>query len=158
MPPVTAGFQLERLSVLQMLESGRLVELYRLREELSISMAQPSAGQDIRRASYHLLSLVPRGWVYQNMAAIGSLHQGFFDAVNGAAGEIHLDQIDAAYHKVEETVQHRRPGNFIAAAAFPNCVRAWHTTARNQALVRDVLAACKSKEDLLAATSHADAP
>jgi len=142
-PPVIEAFQRERLNVLQMLESGRLAELYRRSEPVFVPQAQPNGLQKLRNASYELLALVPRGWVYQNMATIGSLHQGFLDAADGTNGVIDLRQIDAATRRAQEVGQQYRPKTFMAAAAFPQFTRAWQTVARNQALVNEVCAGCE---------------
>jgi len=149
-PPVAEAFQRERLNVLQMLENGRLAELYRLSEPVLLPPAQLNGLQKLRRASYGLLSLVPRGWVYQNMAAIGSLHQGFLDAADTANGVIDLRQIDAASRRVQEVMKERRPETFITAATFPLFTRAWQTVERNQALVNEVSARCVLERDHLA--------
>jgi hypothetical protein len=149
-PPVAEAFQRERLIVLQMLENGRLAELYRRSEAVILPPAQLNGLQKLKRASYGLLTLVPRGWVYQNMAAIGSLHQGFLDAANTTSGEIDLQRIEAASQRVQEVMKERRPETFLTVAAFPLFTRAWQTVARNQALVNEVNAWCALERDHLA--------
>jgi hypothetical protein len=155
-PPVIDAFQRERLNVLQMLENGRLADLYRWSEPVFVPPAQPNGLQKLRKASYGLLALVPRGWVYQNMATIGSLHQGFLDAADGTNGVIDLRQIDAASRRVQEIGQQYRPETFLAAAAFPLFTRAWQTVARNQELVNEVLVECERERDRLAGVPYVD--
>ena len=157
-PPVIEAFQRERLRVLQILESGRLADLYRQSEEVLISSSQPGGQQQLRKARESLLAFVPRGWVHHNMATIVSLHQGFLDAADGPNGVIDLRQVDAAARKVEEVVHQYRPETFIAAAAFPMFTRAWQTVESNQGLVKEALAACELERDHLAQAPHSDLP
>ena len=46
-PPVIEALQRERLGVLQILESGRLANLYRQREEVLIASSQPGGRQPL---------------------------------------------------------------------------------------------------------------
>jgi len=84
-------------------------------------------------------SLIPRGWIYQNMATSARLvHQQTegCDLVNG------LIQPQKFGDLTRELKAIARPYKFIAVVAIPNFTKAWQTTARNQTLVNEAQIAC----------------
>jgi hypothetical protein len=149
LPPVVDAFQWERMNLLQMLESGQLAKLMRLSEMVSMTPAQPDPLEGLRNASYALLKLVPRGWVYLNMATVGSLHQGYLDSVDGQRGAVSPRQFDAAVERTQEVLGQHRPGTLLAARVFPMFSRAWQTAALNQTLANQALLACALQQHRL---------
>jgi len=84
-------------------------------------------------------ALIPRGWIYQNMAtAARSVHQQTegCDPVNG------LIQPQKVGDSTRELKAIARPYKFIAAVAAPNFTKAWQITAYNQTLVNEAQIAC----------------
>jgi hypothetical protein len=119
-----------------------LAKLLRANEDFAVPPAKTTSFRKLRDASYALLTLVPRGWIYQNMATIASLHQGFLDAVDGRRKVIFPRELDAAQTRVERIAQHDSPATFLAAVAFPMFTRAWQVLGRTQTRVHEAFLAC----------------
>jgi hypothetical protein len=139
---VVAAFQCERLIQLTAFESGHLGKLM---VETQMAFAPPAAPDLFRRlmlASYRLVDLVPKGWLYRNMATVGSLDQEYLDAVEPGRGVILPRGIDAAAEHTQSLLKERRVETFIAGIAFPIFTRAWQTTAQTQASVRQAMTVC----------------
>jgi hypothetical protein len=96
----------------------------------------------MRVASCSLLNLIPRGWIYDTMAAIGEHHQGFLDAVNLERGLIRPRQIDAASNRTREVLYQHLPGTLVIGFGLPIFSRAWQTAARQQTLANQAFLAC----------------
>jgi len=150
-PPVVDAFQHERLHLLRILETGQLAAWLRISSEVFAQQSpQPPALLKLKNAGYSLLALVPRGWVYQNMATVGYLHQDCLDAVDAKREVIFANQFDAAADRTQEVLHQRRPETFLAAIVFPNFMRAWQTLAQNQTLVNEAFLACALERHRLA--------
>jgi hypothetical protein len=150
MPPVIAAFQWERFNLLRTLERGELVKLMRSVDLITAQQTPPDPLKALRNASYSLLNLLPRGWIYQNMATVGSLHQEFLDAANEPRGIIFPQGIDAAMDRIQEMPHNPSSRNFIAGAVIPNFARAWQVLARNQTLATEAFLACALERHRLA--------
>jgi hypothetical protein len=85
------------------------------------------------------LALIPRGWIYQNLATDARL----------------MSRLSQAFDSVDNTIQPRkfvnwsreldavpRPYKFIASEAIPNFTKAFQTTAYNQTIVNEAQIAC----------------
>lgn len=87
------------------------------------------------------MCLMPRGWVYQNMAVIASFRwsEGF-DPENQT---ILPSKIDESARTLKKTTTHPATAyNFMAHIALPNFVRAWQITAYTQTLANETQITC----------------
>jgi hypothetical protein len=150
MLPVTEAMQLERFTLLRTFESGQVAKLLRSSEDFAMPPAKANSFRKLKDARYALLTLVPRGWIYQNMATIGSLHQGFLDAVDGRGKVIFPRELDGAQASTQQIAQHSSPATFLAAVAFPDFTRAWQVLGRRQTLVNEAFLACALERHRLA--------
>jgi hypothetical protein len=84
-------------------------------------------------------ALIPRGWIYQNMATEARLvykqTQGF-----DSANDIIQPQKFTDLTRELNTIA--KPYKFIAAEMIPNFTKAWQTTAYNQTLVNEAQIVC----------------
>jgi hypothetical protein len=85
------------------------------------------------------LDLVPRGWIYQNMATSARMVFSQTEGFDPANGLIEPKKFGNVAHILNRVA---RPYSFIAAAAIPNYAKAWQTTAHNQTQVNEAQIAC----------------
>ena len=78
-----------------------------------MSPAKANSFRKLKDAGYTLLTLVPRGWIYQNMATIGSLHQGFLDAVDGRGKVMFPRELDGAQASTQQIGYLTSVPNFV---------------------------------------------
>ena len=88
------------------------------------------------------VELAPRGWIYQNMALIVSFSHQIREVVN-VRQNIMLPQVsDMLWRRLDKTMNHFSPYNFLAAIAIPNFSKAGQTLAHNQTLANEAMVAC----------------
>ena len=84
-------------------------------------------------------TLMPRGWIYQNMASSAKLvykqTEGFDTANN-------IIEPNKFRDLIRELNTIAKPYKFIAAESIPNFTKAWQTTAHYQTLVNEAAIAC----------------
>jgi hypothetical protein len=134
LPPVSQAFEKETAAVCQTLGTTpwpRLLELF------MVSQPETKTNSWTKLKRSLLGGLLPRGWLYQNMAARGN----FFGA-DDYAGQIIFPDIIEARDKRVLALSHRSPYTFMAALTTPNFARAYQTTAYNQSVVHQALTAC----------------
>jgi hypothetical protein len=83
--------------------------------------------------------LLPRGWIYQNMATSARMTYSQIEGFDSASGLIEPKQFKDVSHVLNRVA---RPYSFIATAAIPNYTKAWQTTAYNQTMVNEAQIAC----------------
>jgi hypothetical protein len=86
--------------------------------------------------------LMPRGWVYQNLAPIAKLWQqqaSWFDLTNNV---ILPGKVASVRQEFETATNHFSPYTFLATIAMPNTTKASQTLAHNQTLVYEAQIAC----------------
>ena len=99
--------------------------------------------------------LVPRGWIYQNMAVIGSFRwPDAFDPENETILPAKTDENARTFRKT--TSRPLSPYNFLADIAVPNFSKAWQTTAYNQTIVNEAQIACALERYHLANGQYPD--
>lgn len=133
--PVVKAFEHERVATSRTFEitkRGELVKLFNL--------------GDYR--SKLALTLMPRGWFYQNMAVGAELEQKMIGSVDQTN---HL----VLPHQVSEIVrsaaaERHSPYRFLMAIVFPNFAKALQTLARTQTQVNQGLLACALERHRLA--------
>ncbi len=98
---------------------------------------------------------IPRGWIYQNMAVIGSFRwMDGFDAENETISPTKIEDNLKDFNKM--TPHSPRPYNFMAYIAVPNFTKAWQTTAYNQTMVNEAQIACALERCRLADGDYPD--
>lgn len=81
------------------------------------------------------LILMPRGWLYQNMAFGGRWMDQFEDAIELNRNHILPKKFEAVIRGFEAELKHKTPYKILATVGIPNCTRAFQTTGKNQTLV-----------------------
>jgi hypothetical protein len=84
-------------------------------------------------------TLLPRGWIYQNMttiAKLGNKQLGGFDSQNDIIQPQKFGDLTRELNMIAA------PYKFFATAAIPNFTKAWQTTAHNQTMVNEAQIAC----------------
>ncbi|MCX6915120.1 MAG: hypothetical protein NT167_19090 [Verrucomicrobia bacterium] len=139
LPLVRTSFKAERAAVCRTMEITPPAELTKLfffdREPLGL-------WQKLSNPMYLLIWFMPRGWLYQNMAAVAPCHQmaiGIFDVPNNL---VLPGKTDEANMRRQPAFIHRTPYTFLGAIATPNFVKASQTMARNQTLANEAFVAC----------------
>ena len=97
-------------------------------------------------------ALIPRGWIYQNMATSARLVCQQTEGCDLVNGLIQPQKFGDVTRELNEIA---RPYRFIAAQGIPNFTKAWQTTAHNQTLVNEAQIACALERYRLA---HGDYP
>jgi len=95
----------------------------------------------LREPSYVLARSMPRGWIYQNMKSIALQDQWFMEACP-SNGVINPSQVDQLGDKSIRSLEKLSPYNVLARIAMPNYLKAFRTTARNQAIIAEAYLAC----------------
>lgn len=99
-------------------------------------------------------ALIPRGWIYQNMATDAKLG---FQQTAGFNSENDIIQPKKFPNLARELERIPRPYKFIAAVGFPNFTKAWQTTARNQTEVFEAQIVCALERYRLVHGEYPDA-
>jgi hypothetical protein len=84
-------------------------------------------------------ALIPRGWIYQNMATSTRLvyeQRKGFDLANNI---VQPQKFADLSRELNATA---KPYKFIAAETIPNFTKAWQTTARNQTMINEAQIVC----------------
>ncbi len=83
--------------------------------------------------------LMPRGWIYQNMATSAKL---VYEQAEGFDSATDIIQPQKFADLTPEMNAIAKPYKFIAAESIPNFTRAWQTTAHNQTMANEAQIAC----------------
>ena len=70
--------------------------------------------------------LIPRGWVYQNMARIANVHQTIIDSMDPAGQMVFPEESGCRPALAAAAGSHHRPYTFLLSFAIPNLSRAFH--------------------------------
>ena len=84
-------------------------------------------------------ALIPRGWIYQNMATSARLVR---QQMQGYDSSNDLVQPQKFLDLTRELNAIARPYKFVAAMTIPNFSKAWQTTAHHQTMVNEARIAC----------------
>jgi len=133
---------------------GTLDYLRRQRFQLRLSDITGDSTDDMRT-----MSLMPAGWVYQNMLTISRMHQDFsLAAVDEKAHRVLVNRVAALDQETHQLGQSRlRPYSFIAALLFPSLSKATIKTAKMQTLVDVAQIACALERYRLANGNYPEA-
>jgi hypothetical protein len=139
LPLVRTAFKAERAASIHTLETyppGGLMKLF------SFGPNQPGLWENLKNPAFLLLTLAPRGWMYQNMCTMAirsPLILNIFDVPNN---QVLPRKADDALNQMETTASTFPPYKFLTTKMMPNFVKAAQTTARNQTLANQAFLAC----------------
>jgi len=140
LPPFVAqSFKCESAAVCRAFETTMVRKI--------ISMTDtPSGGrsfwQTIKDWRIHVFDLVPRGWVYQNMATLAKLDARQLDGFYFENGTILPGKVGELRKELEAIMSHPSPYTYIAVIGVPNTTKAMQTLAYNQTLVNEAHIVC----------------
>ncbi|HTR41000.1 MAG TPA: hypothetical protein VMH87_05245 [Pseudomonadales bacterium] len=100
--------------------------------------------------------LMPRGWVYQNMAQMAELQSKTLPVFDPSTGTISPTKMDFAMHEIEKTLKRHSPFLLLARIAIPNFSKAMQVTAYNQTQVNEAQIACALERYHLAYGQYPD--
>jgi hypothetical protein len=127
---------------LETISTAELQELFRIRSSSTDSGKTGFWNTIMNWESFvttFKLAVVPRGWVYQNMATSAKLlyeETGGFDSPENT---ILPEKFKDISHELDVIPLRYK---FITAVTVPNFTKAWQTTAYNQALMNEAQIAC----------------
>jgi hypothetical protein len=150
-PFVAQAFECEPAATCRTLETA---DLQKITLVSSVSGSSRSFWQKVSDLNYNKYALVPRGWVYQNMALIASLGGQRAEGFDPTNNQILPGKFEDLMRKVN-TVVFNRPYNFLAVIAIPNLTKATQTLAHNQTLVNESQIVCALERYRL---SHGEYP
>jgi hypothetical protein len=94
--------------------------------------------------------LMPKGWIYQNMAAVTFADQKWINALSYTNTVVDPRQVDSLGTELQNNFTHFSPYKFIAATSIPNFQKAIQVLAHNQSLADQALLACALEQYHLA--------
>jgi len=97
-----------------------------------------------------LLTWMPRGWYYQNLAVGAEVTHGFLGCVDAANQLVSARQIDARDREFGGKFRPRSPYTFLAAPGIPNFLKAMEMVAARQTRINQCRLACALERHRLA--------
>jgi hypothetical protein len=137
--PFVGAMESEQAAVCHTLEASDPRELISL---FSFGSPAPNLWERVKSPEYWLLTWAPRGWVYHNMATVAFMEHRLLEAVDLRSQRVLPPKADDFAREMQAAFGHFSPCTFLAAAAIPNAQKAAQTTARNQTMVNEAMAAC----------------
>jgi hypothetical protein len=89
-----------------------------------------------------LMHMLPRGWIYQNMAFSARSREGEFATITADQHLVVPHLIDTFMKERVAEMEHFSPYTFTAAVSLPNLSKAWQRTTYQQTLVSQARIAC----------------
>ncbi len=138
LPDVTRSFEEEPVVICHTLEITTPAQWDKF-QIASIGAGMPNATvwQKLHAAAFH--TLLPRGWIYQNMVQVANACQAITGCLDPAHQLVFPKKVDAVSQAASS---HHSPYTFLATALNPNMSRAMLITAKTQTLVHEALIAC----------------
>ena len=133
---VAQAFQSEEAGLCRTLESMEIKTF------LSFRTPTTNFWQKIRNPESLLFSVIPRGWVYQNLAFASWHRQKVIGGFDPARAIVLPHLLDSVFREANIKFDRRSPYTFLAARALPNWLRAWQTVARDQSMANEALVVC----------------
>ena len=129
----------ERAGTCTALETASGAELAKLVSPLGTGT---SFWDNLKEPVYLLATLGPRGWIWQNMAAVARLDQLCIDGFDVTHRTVVPHLVDRASSARQDTFSCSPHVTLLARNVAPDYLRACQFTARNQTLVNEALIAC----------------
>lgn len=139
LPYVSAAFDCERLGVCRTLEITSERELGNL---FYFGTRNATLWQRIKEVPNVLVSVMPRGWIYQNMISCSALDLAAMDAIDVSNRLVMPVRAENSFRGVQTALGRFSPYTFFARYAVPNFVKATQTLARNQTMANEARIAC----------------
>src|SRR5207247_837396 len=108
----------------------------------SFGREHPSLLAKLKNPQFLFFRALPRGWFYQNMAAVALVERKWDKIIDGTNNLVMSHQADDASREAKKSLSPSSPYTFLASAAIPSRTRATRTLARNQTAVNEALIAC----------------
>lgn len=137
LPFVESGFECERVAVCRTFEMITRKEL----SKIFSFVEGKSMWQRMKDPTFLLLTVAPRGWVYQNMVADAKLVQKTLEGFDLPNSLVSPEKINRAGKELK-LLPRFSPYTFLASIAIPNFIRATQTAARNQTRVNEGQIVC----------------
>ena len=148
LPPLVAeAFRGEAAYTCRRIETGARGELANL---LAFGPNPASLWQKLKSPRFILFMLMPKGWIYQNMAAVTFADQKWINALSYTNTVVDPRQVDSLGTELQNNFTHFSPYKFIAATSIPNFQKAIQVLAHNQSLADQALLACALEQYHLA--------
>jgi hypothetical protein len=132
----------ERSAACRILESGNFRDMIATASFL-VRFEPPSAAeqrwQDLKCWG---LSLIPSGWLYQNMAEMTKLEQRIIQSVEPSSRRLSPAKLESASQDFKKMYRRRTPDNFLVSLVSFDQSRAWRTVAWRQTEIHEALLAC----------------
>ena len=139
-PLVVHAFENEPAADCRTLETA---SLGKFKFVFSSSGSHRSIWQKVKDLTPNRYDLVPRGWVYQNLALIVRLERQQIEGFDLTDNLMLPGKFKALKRQIDAAFSGRaRPYNFLAAIFVPNASKASETLAHNQTLVNEAQIAC----------------
>ena len=136
--PVSDSLEAERAGICRFLETTSPSQI----GKAWYNDRNASIWDKLKDKTYLLLNLAPRGWIYQNMATVALLKQKLLGSIDLTNHIVRPRWADELMRDTEATLSHSSPYTYLASMTVPNYLKASQTTARNQAMANEALAAC----------------
>jgi hypothetical protein len=142
LPLIVNGMRAEEMTACRTLESRDFKTIV-YNANFGYTFAEPSES-DQRRQKIECcaLSLVPSGWIHENMAEIATLGEKYQQGADSVLQRIYASRIDAASAAYSKAFQRKTPDNFLAALLSLQQNRAWQTVAWKQTCANETLVVC----------------
>ena len=152
-PLVRSSFNAEPAALCRTFEIALLTEPRKL---LFFTPNRPGLWEMLKNPRLLFGSLMPRGWIYQNMCTIaiqGRLIIDLFDVPNNQVLPRRADEIKS---QIDSAFSGFSPYTFVAQGTTPNFVKALQTMALNQTLANEAFIACGLERYRLARGQYPD--
>jgi hypothetical protein len=136
-PEVMRAFEHEPVAVCRTLETVPLRKILNM-----LDGKRETLSDRIYDLGMHRYDLMPRGWIYQNMAFIATHERLTIKAFDPARNVVLPQKAREFAEAMTRFESHRTPYNFIAGFTLPNISRATQTMVRNQTLVNEARIVC----------------
>ena len=141
-PFMAGAFENEPLGALQYFETVEPRKLFALSSVVTGSHQKPSLWDRVRNLDTRLWDLLPRGWIYQNMASYLKLSEAIRTSLLDADGFVTPKKCDRVMREVETKLDHPNVFNLFSAIAIPNYSKAMQTFAFNQTKANEAQIVC----------------
>jgi hypothetical protein len=141
-PSIAGALSLERAALCRSLETSSAGQTTELLSCFGDPLSERSRWSTLKSPAYWILTLAPRGWVYQNLAALALIRSPQVEAYRLETDRLDVRLIEGSYDSLPQLRTGFRPYTWLAATISPNFTRAWQVVSRNQALVDQAFLAC----------------
>jgi hypothetical protein len=139
LPLVESAYGCERAAVCRILETASPKEL---RKIFSSSGKAKNLWEEINDSRFLLLTIAPRGWIYQNNVTDANLLQKALESYDLPNRVILPEKANRAFTEIEKIVRKSSPYTFLASFAIPNSRKGAQVATRNQTMANQAQIVC----------------